>query len=174
MSVKKKFFVFTLITIVLIALDQLTKQVAKAYLENTPPITMLNDMVRLLYIENTGAFLSLGDNLGKIPGLIFLTLLPLILLGFLLFELNRRKESITKAELIVFALIFAGGAGNMIDRILNDRSVIDFMNVGIGNLRTGIFNVADMYIMAGAIWMLLLYFKKKSGMPEVGEVKEGE
>ena len=42
----------------------------------------------------------------------------------------------------------AGGASNWIDRVMHG-SVIDFMNVGIGPFRTGIFNVADMAIMLG-------------------------
>ena len=47
------------------------------------------------------------------------------------------------------ALFLAGALSNLIDRIAVG-SVIDFLNVGIGPLRTGIFNVADVAIMAGA------------------------
>jgi signal peptidase II len=47
------------------------------------------------------------------------------------------------------ALFVAGGASNLLDRITYGK-VIDFMNVGLGPLRTGIFNVADMAIMLGA------------------------
>jgi len=52
------------------------------------------------------------------------------------------------------ALFVAGGASNLIDRVTYGM-VIDFMNVGIGSLRTGIFNVADMAIMLGAGILLL-------------------
>jgi signal peptidase II len=41
--------------------------------------------------------------------------------------------------------------------------VTDFLNVGIGNLRTGIFNIADMAIMTGA---LLLLWKLRSAPAE--------
>ena len=44
---------------------------------------------------------------------------------------------------------------NIIDRILFDRHVTDFMNLGIQNIRTGIFNVADICVTAGAIGLLL-------------------
>ena len=47
---------------------------------------------------------------------------------------------------IAFALILGGGLSNMWDRILHSGFVVDFMNLGIGSLRTGIFNVADMAI----------------------------
>jgi signal peptidase II len=46
-------------------------------------------------------------------------------------------------------LFLAGGASNWIDRVLSG-SVVDFLNVCIGPLRTGVFNVADVAIMVGA------------------------
>jgi signal peptidase II len=46
-------------------------------------------------------------------------------------------------------LFVAGGLSNWFDRAMTGR-VIDFMNVGIGSLRTGVFNVADVAIMCGA------------------------
>jgi signal peptidase II len=48
-------------------------------------------------------------------------------------------------------LIVGGGVSNLIDRLRYGGYVVDFLNVGIGSLRTGIFNVADMAIMAGVI-----------------------
>ena len=51
--------------------------------------------------------------------------------------------------LLGLALFVAGGASNLFDRLMHG-SVIDFMNVGLGPVRTGIFNVADMAIMLGA------------------------
>jgi signal peptidase II len=59
------------------------------------------------------------------------------------------------------AMIFSGGIGNIIDRILFDRHVTDFMNIGFGNIRTGIFNVADMCITAGAIGLLIFFNNKQ-------------
>jgi signal peptidase II len=52
-------------------------------------------------------------------------------------------------------LIASGGVGNWIDRLTNDGRVTDFLNLGIGSLRTGIFNVADMVLMAGVALFLL-------------------
>jgi signal peptidase II len=52
------------------------------------------------------------------------------------------------------ALFLAGGVSNWIDRALRG-SVVDFLNIGVGWLRTGIFNVADVAIMVGvAIFVL--------------------
>jgi signal peptidase II len=52
-------------------------------------------------------------------------------------------------------LVAAGGAGNLVDRIVRDGRVIDFMNLGLGPVRTGIFNMADVQIMAGLALLLL-------------------
>ncbi|MEJ0007739.1 MAG: signal peptidase II [Steroidobacteraceae bacterium] len=53
------------------------------------------------------------------------------------------------------ALFAAGGLGNLIDRITGDGRVTDFLNVGLGPLRTGIFNVADMTLMVGVVVFLI-------------------
>ena len=52
---------------------------------------------------------------------------------------------------VSFVFILYGGIGNLIDRICNNGLVTDFINFGIGPIRTGIFNVADMAITSGAI-----------------------
>ena len=52
---------------------------------------------------------------------------------------------------VAWSLVLSGGLGNLVDRIINDGRVIDFMNIGIGSLRTGIFNVADVYITVGVV-----------------------
>jgi signal peptidase II len=51
-------------------------------------------------------------------------------------------------------LVLAGGASNWVDRVVRG-SVVDFLNVGVGPLRTGIFNVADVAIMVGVALLLV-------------------
>lgn len=55
-------------------------------------------------------------------------------------------------------LALGGAIGNLIDRVRFDGLVIDFMNLGIGPLRTGIFNVADVAISVGAVLLILPHF----------------
>jgi len=69
-------------------------------------------------------------------------------------------------KMFSIALVFSGGIGNIIDRIVFDRHVTDFMNVGFGNLRTGIFNVADMCVTAGVIG-LFIFFNDKKHQPTI-------
>jgi signal peptidase II len=53
------------------------------------------------------------------------------------------------------AFLWAGGVSNLADRVARGGRVVDFLNVGVGPLRTGIFNVADMAIMLGVALVLL-------------------
>ena len=77
----------------------------------------------------------------------------------------RQRGSVWHA--VAFALFIAGGVSNWFDRV-SDGRVVDFMNVGIGWLRTGIFNVADVAIMLGAALFVLaeLRFRRAHGAHE--------
>lgn len=137
-----------------IAVDQLTKLWAVSELKYGPQYTFLWDCVRILYAENRGAFLGLGNGLD--PTLrfwIFTALVGAFLLGLLLYLIL--SKSLDGPSLVAFSLIFSGGFSNFIDRALNEGAVVDFLNVGIGSLRTGIFNLADVYIMVGAFIIIL-------------------
>jgi signal peptidase II len=61
------------------------------------------------------------------------------------------------------SLFVAGGASNWIDRLLRG-SVVDFLIIGIGPVRTGVFNVADAAIMSGAA-TIVLYEIRRSAQP---------
>ena len=103
---------------------------------------------------NPGGFLSLGTNLA--PDLRFWIFAGLNaaflagIVGTLVLKWNMRLLCF-----VALILALAGGIGNLIDRVLHNGLVIDFLNLGIGPVRTGIFNVADMALMAGAIALLL-------------------
>lgn len=139
--------------------DQLTKKMAKAELFSAAPISMLNDTIRLEYAENPGAFLSIGEHL---PSPI-LPLISSLLIGavlFLLVRLSLQNRDVNPMTLIGLSLLAGGGLGNLTDRILHNGVVVDFLSVGIGRIRSGIFNLADIAILVG-IFVLLLVIGKK-------------
>ncbi|MCK6621610.1 MAG: signal peptidase II [Calditrichia bacterium] len=143
-----------------IVLDQFTKKIAVENLKSSPSISYLGDFFRFQYAENTGAMLGFGSELPELLRFWLLTVLVgvllLVLLGFLLFS-----PKLTFAQGLALSLICGGGVSNFIDRMLNDGRVVDFMNMGIGWLRTGIFNVADVLIMIG-LGLILLYGEWRS------------
>lgn len=145
-AVKKRFLILTLL-LATVGLDRITKVIAHDRLESAPPISLFDGIVRLDYVENPGAFLGLGSGLSETTRFwIFSVLVGGFLVGLFLYVLINRHLSVI--EVAAFSLILGGGLGNLIDRVLYDY-VIDFLVVGIGRLRTGVFNVADLAITAG-------------------------
>ena len=146
-------------TIFVVAIDQATKYLAWLTLRGEPVTTYLDGVIRLSFHENPGAFLSMGANWPPVVRtLIFVGLTALFLLYLFYFLLT--EEGMSKLGLICGAMMFSGGLGNLIDRIFFENGVIDFLNIGWGSIRTGIFNVADMAIMVGVVG--LLFFGRES------------
>ena len=144
-----------------IGCDRLTKHIAETSLEGRPSRSFFADTVRLEYSENTGGFLSLGADLPPTVRIAIFTIgTGLILLGSLV---TARKLRLTGWPLVGLCLWCAGGASNWIDRVARG-SVVDFLNVGIGALRTGIFNVADVAIMLGVCLLLFTYRPPNRGV----------
>lgn len=130
-----------------IGCDRVTKHVAAITLSEAPSRSFLADTFRLEYIENEGAFLSLGADWPlAVRTAVFGVGNCLLLIGVTVLAMRARWP---KWALVGLALFVAGGASNLVDRLAYGR-VIDFMNIGIGSLRSGIFNVADVAIMLGA------------------------
>lgn len=150
-----------MIILVNIGCDQKTKQIAKANLEPYEVSNYFYDTFRIIYAENEGAFLSSGSDLKGIWHLLLLKILPVTMLSLLLLYTIFSK-SINIYQTIALSFILGGGISNIIDRLTYGK-VIDFMNMGIGNLRTGIFNFADLSIMLGiAIFLVANYRKNKA------------
>ncbi|MBS1500493.1 MAG: signal peptidase II [Bacteroidetes bacterium] len=168
MKLRPKIIFFCLSSLLFIGCDRVTKDLAKDHLMYHEPITYLHNTVVLEYVENTGAALSLGDNLSKPVSFWLLSIAPLLFLVILFIYAIRKADTLSRWKLIAFSLIFAGGVGNIIDRLAYDRHVTDFMNVGIDNVRTGIFNVADMCVTAGVIILLFSYWERKPREEMVG------
>ena len=140
-----------------VACDQWTKSVARSILVEGQIHACCGDVLRIQLTYNDGAFLSLGDSLPKrTRDWLFRGGVLLLVLGMLVYVL--RVPDPSTLVVIAFALCIAGGGSNLVDRWAYDGSVLDFLNLGIGSLRTGIFNVADMYIMFGAGLLLFSEF----------------
>ena len=136
----------TAVVLATIGCDRVTKHLVSVTLAGEPSRSMFADTVRLSYAENAGGFLSLGASLPPAARTAVFTIgTALLLLGMVVFA---RRARWTGWRLVALALFAAGGASNWIDRVVRG-SVIDFLNVGIGPLRTGVFNVADVAIMVG-------------------------
>lgn len=153
----RRIAVLVLALVLCLALDQVTKDVARRTLA-LGPRSALGGLIRLEFAENRGAFMSLGSTLSDAARVVLLFLLAAIVLGILA-VLAFRARSLELLQFTALSLIAAGGCSNLIDRILNHGSVVDWVSVGIGWLRTGVFNVADVAIVGGGLVFLLSSFR---------------
>jgi signal peptidase II len=140
-------------------LDRLTKAIASSFLNGRSPIRLLHDLIILVYQENAGAFLSLGASWHPMVKYTLLLFIPagicLAALIYIMFWEQKLKR------IVCIGCIIGGGIGNLIDRIFHDFKVIDFMNFGIGNLRTGILNAADLSVCIGVALLIIFEWKNE-------------
>jgi signal peptidase II len=157
MTFKSRALVTFIILFACIGCDRVTKTIAKQNLPQHEVLSLWKDTIRLQYTENSGAFLSFGANISEpVRYVAFTLVVGLFLLGLLIYQLSSKQ--MTRFQVPAMSLVLGGGYGNLIDRVFNEGYVVDFLNVGIGPLRTGIFNVADISITLGVLWFLVLAF----------------
>jgi len=158
MKLAKRMMVIIVVSLACAGCDQGTKSLASSYLPKNEMIPYFNDIVRIGYVENTGVFLGLGRSLPEnIRFLLFTVLVGLFLTGLFIYLVY--GSSLNLMTVIGLSLLFSGGASNLYDRIVNEGAVIDFLNIGIGVVRTGVFNVADMAIMLGGVLLFVAHPK---------------
>ena len=145
---------FAVLLIATVGCDHATKQIAQARLEPLGVVSLAADTVRLELAANPSGFLGLGARLPEeLRRSLFVVLVPCALLGISLLLL--RAGPVDTRRLLAAALIVGGGLANWLDRLLHDGAVTDFVSLGVNGLRTGIFNVADVAILAGVALALL-------------------
>ncbi len=149
-----RWFVVAGILLSCVGCDQAAKHIAQTQLKGHPPRSFCGDLVRLEYAENPGAFLGLGGQMPRVARWAALVgvnaLIAAGIAGFLL-----RGGKMPGVRLAACTLMLSGAVGNLIDRLRFDGLVVDFLNLGIGPLRTGIFNIADLAIVAGAVLLVV-------------------
>ena len=162
---RKTFATYLLLLAVLaatIGCDRVTKRIAADTLAGAGDRSFLAGTVTLLYTENTGGFLSMGAGLSRGGRTaVFVVGTGLVLVAAAIGLLRSRFDL---WSMLGVTLFMAGGASNWMDRVTHG-TVVDFLNVGLGPVRTGVFNVADMAIMAG-LGLLIVAEARSIGTPD--------
>ena len=135
-------------------IDRFTKYIAAEYLKGSGTKGFLNNIFILVYTENTGAFLSLGRNWNIYVKYFVLLIIPIIvcIAGLLYLMIKETKNY----RIITCSCVIGGGIGNLVDRLFKEFTVIDFMYFGIGNIKTGILNVADLSVTFGILILIII------------------
>jgi len=158
MTIRRRLILLAIIAFT-IALDQGAKALVRRTLMNSYPIRA--GVLTLLHTENAGAFLSLGADLPpNVRHLIFdgLVSIGLLAAAFVLFT-GRMQPG---PDDVAIAFIIGGGVGNLIDRFRLGGRVTDFIYLAAGPVHTGVFNIADMAITGGVLWLAISWmFRKK-------------
>jgi signal peptidase II len=152
---KPRLFLGILLPVV--ALDVATKLVIQRTIRQYDRIQIVGDYVQLTYIHNPGA--AFGIEVGPYSRIIFLVL-SLVALAALagMYWVTPLRD---RVRLSAISLICGGAIGNLIDRLRSSRGVVDFLDVGIGVLRWPVFNVADIAVTTGAIFLALSLWQEE-------------
>ena len=182
-GLKRRSFFGAAAVLILIALDQWTKSLAVTYLKGQAPVSLIRNILELLYVENSGAAFGIMNGMR----LIFVLLAPAvsILLAWILWKMPQRSRFFPIR--LCMTLIIAGALGNWIDR-LRQGYVVDF--IYFKPIDFPVFNVADIYVTCaafGLIFLLLFFYteeeaneipllgsKKKDGQRDKEVTKDGE
>ncbi|MCF5170925.1 signal peptidase II [Pseudomonas canadensis] len=141
--------------IAFIAIDQLVKLLALVSLQansfkfGASPINLALELSL-----NPGAFLSLGAALpAQVKQLIFIVGVAVVVAWAMGWSLSNWSQPLRKV-LPLYAIAL-GGIANLIDRVFRDGHVVDYMVLNVGPTHTGVFNIADIAITAGAIYLMI-------------------
>ncbi|TFG85360.1 MAG: signal peptidase II [Spirochaetales bacterium] len=139
--------------------DRLTKILALRYLSDGRVISFMKNTVVIALSENEGAFLGLGADWPVAIKYALFLVVPIAACFYGLYYAMFKETD--RIRVILISTVVGGGLGNLVDRLFNGFRVVDFLNFGIGSLRTGVLNVADLSVTIGAV--LLIVHEYRSG-----------
>lgn len=139
--------VITILSIaVLVVIDQLIKLLVLEYLQPIGSLPLIDGILQLRYAENTGAaFGSFSEYTTALSVFTFIA----ILAGIIFLMSKKLKFGV---EYVCVALIIAGGAGNLIDRVFRGF-VVDYIEPLF--IDFAVFNFADILVTCSAIVLVI-------------------
>ena len=136
--------------VILVAFDQFTKYLARVFLQDKPPIKIIDGVLELNFLKNSGTAFGMLQN--QKVFFILVAVLILFIIVYVLFRMpDDKKYNIMHVLLVMIA---SGAIGNMIDRVRQDY-VVDFIYFVLINFP--IFNVADIYVTVSTFLFVILF-----------------
>ncbi len=161
---KNKLILFTIIFIVGVALDQITKYIIKTNLELYENIPIIKGFFSISYVINTGAAWSfLSDSTWLLT---IISIVSCLVCSYFMFSKKYRKDNIFYN--LGLSLIITGGFGNLIDRALF-KGVVDFLAFIIFGYHFPTFNVADICVVSGVIGLMIWMLNEEKDLKKINE-----
>ncbi len=147
---------------ILVLADCSSKRVIEATV--SPPgtsVPVIGDALRFTLAYNPGAAFS--TRFGPYQRWVLIAIVCLVLV-----MLARLYRSVTRTGWIGtvgLALVTGGAVGNLIDRLISSRGVVDFIDVGVRSSRFYVFNLADAGVSVGAVLLALALWRSEVVSP---------
>ncbi|HEX6939413.1 MAG TPA: signal peptidase II [Longimicrobiales bacterium] len=152
-----KAVLFLAIMAVVVFVDYFTKRLVQENFHLYQQVEVIGEYLRLTFIYNPGA--AFGIHIGPYSRSIFLVLSVVALVA--LAAMYWATPGHDRVRLIAISLVCAGAVGNLVDRVRSHRGVVDFLDVGVGDLRWPVFNVADIAVTTGAVFLALSLWREE-------------
>lgn len=146
---------FWAVVMLTVLLDRLTKVIAERSLGDGA-ISVIGNGLQLRLVRNQGA--AFGLELGVWQRWIFVVI-ALVAIAWL-YRASQQAASTDKLRQFAVAFVAGGAAGNLVDRLLSSRGVVDYIDIGAGTLRWPTFNVADMAVTCGAVALAISLWRE--------------
>lgn len=155
-----------LIAVLIVLADQSTKMVIEQYFHLGEMVSVVDwyNILNITFVTNTGAAWGILKGYST-----FLVLVSLLVSGGCVWIIEKNHQPMVR---FAAACIFGGGIGNMLDRMFLSYGVVDFIDVGIHNLRWPTFNVADMMLSLGMIVFLTSLLRSEEFLFESSQTPE--
>ncbi|HTV80552.1 MAG TPA: signal peptidase II [Steroidobacteraceae bacterium] len=149
-----------LILVGCVGCDQTSKVLVRDYLPLGEPYRLAGNVFQVVHAENPGAFLSLGAGWPSgARSAAFIIGAAVIVAALLVWAI--RASRLAFMHRIGLTLFAAGGFSNLLDRLFHGGLVTDFLYLQAGPLHTGIFNLADLVLVAGVVCLLWPRFQAR-------------
>ena len=160
---QRKYLLLMCITGLLLSLDQITKLYVHTQFQLHESLPIIANFFSITYVRNFGAAFGFLSHTPAIFREVFFLIIPPVACLIILYILKGIKNEDTK-QIVALSSIFAGALGNYFDR-LQFRYVIDFVDFHIGELSWPAFNIADMAIVTGVLFLVFLMLKETKPTP---------
>lgn len=157
-NIQRKYLILMCIVGLLLSVDQLTKLYVHTQFQLHESVPVINNFFSITYVRNFGAAFGFLSQTPEIFRDLFFLMIPPTACLIILYILKGVKNNDTM-QILALSSVFAGALGNYLDR-LRFRYVIDFVDFHYGEFSWPAFNIADMAIVGGVMFLVFIMLKE--------------